>query len=439
MNIHSIGFSVPQQARSCSAHCHHDHGPTDGVAPGRTSDAGLMNVSPGVTPQPGTVRLNASQAAQMSAELAARAASMGTFGVGGLLVDKDFHVLATSRNCVVDGTTVKDPTAHGERQLVDWYFQQVHDGVKMPPPWELTILTSLDPCCMCAGALMASGIKVATLAPDTFAGVDYKQDGQFASMPDGLAAQAKDQFGYLGIEGGRAYHGDADGIYAGAQVPGATEKASLDVFGGSLETVKNKINSAGGDVAELSADLSPELVSLVRRFDANGLSVRTDPTNPGPELAPVLLSAARASAEAGNAFNAAALVDKNGQVILTVGGQEGTSPTRTAFMELTRTWARIRDEAGPEGQQQLPAFKHCRVVSLQGPSSEATSFMEFGAYGSSVEGPVPEGTTWQYVLPRQSQEATQRMVDNMPPLYSQVIKPQIHQVANQELIDACQS
>lgn len=431
------------QVRSCGhGHHHHDHShdvPTDGVAPGRTPEPGLMNVSPGVTPQPGTLKLNAAEAARLSAELATKAAGMGTFGVGGVLIDKDFHVLATSRNCVVDGTTVKDPTAHGERQLVDWYFQQVKNGVTMPPPWELTILTSLDPCCMCAGALMASGIRVATLAQDNFAGVDYKGGGQFSGMPEGLAEKAKDQFAYLGIEGARPYAGDPDGLYAGAAVPASVEKSSLDAFVGSLDTVKNKINSAGGDIAEVSASLPEGLRDIVRKYDAAGLSLVTDPNNPGPELAPVLLAKARQAQEAGNEFDAAALIDRNGKVILTVGGQEGTSPTRTAFMELTRTWARIRDEAGAEGQQHLPAFKHCRVVSLQGPGPEATSFMEFGAYGSSVEGPVPAGTTWQYVLPHQSQETTQKTLDNMPPLYSQVIKPQVFQVTNQDLIDACRS
>jgi tRNA(Arg) A34 adenosine deaminase TadA len=53
-----------------------------------------------------------------------------------------------------------DPTAHGERQMIDWYFDQIAQGFPMPPPSQLSIVTSLDPCCMCAGSILTAGFNV---------------------------------------------------------------------------------------------------------------------------------------------------------------------------------------------------------------------------------------------------------------------------------------
>ncbi|CAN0301824.1 unnamed protein product, partial [Phaeothamnion confervicola] len=71
-------------------------------------------------------------AVEQAVEAAREAAATGTFGVGGVLVGPQGEVLAVSRNHVICQGAVADPTAHGERQLVDWYFQQIYQGDRLP-------------------------------------------------------------------------------------------------------------------------------------------------------------------------------------------------------------------------------------------------------------------------------------------------------------------
>ena len=53
---------------------------------------------------------------------------------GGLLLDQYGNVLKSLQNNVVRDGLIFDPTAHGERQLVDWYFAERAKGRELPPP-----------------------------------------------------------------------------------------------------------------------------------------------------------------------------------------------------------------------------------------------------------------------------------------------------------------
>ncbi|MBM3464988.1 MAG: nucleoside deaminase [Armatimonadetes bacterium] len=404
-----------------------------------------VEVSPGVIDMrggPTQYAFTAEDAAHIVVDNAAKAAEHGTFGVGGALIGPDHEVVAVVQNRVIQNGVVKDPTAHAERQLVDWYFEQVHRGANLPSPEKMALITSLDPCMMCCGASLQAGFHVVIAALDTFAGVNFKGDGKYETLPEGPRQMAKDKFGYVGIEGGRAFQGPQDAPYPNATIPAEVEKRSLDVFTGSLDEVKRQINAAGGgdvkpiDAHELLHGASPEVLGVLRAKDPQALSLRVDPNNPGLDLGQRLVDVATASAKAGNSFDAAALVDPNGNVMMVVGGQESHSPIRTPFMELTRAWASARAEAGPTGAAFLPHIKDCKVVTLMGPGRGATGVMQLGAYGSSVEGPAPasESAHWQYVIPSQTQAELDQEIANLPPLYSQVIKPEMKQVKNEALV-----
>ena len=98
-------------------------------------------------------------AVAIAAAEAIAAKTQGTFGVGGVMLDGFGNVLRAVHNNVIRDGLVWDPTAHGERQLVDWYHAEQARGRALPPSHEITIVTSLDPCCMCAGAILQSRIS----------------------------------------------------------------------------------------------------------------------------------------------------------------------------------------------------------------------------------------------------------------------------------------
>ena len=139
-----------------------------------------------------TIDIQAAVAIAAAEAMAAK--TQGTFGVGGVLLDGAGNVLQSMHNNVVRQGLVFDPTAHGERQLVDWYFAERAKGAPLPPPGELTIVTSLDPCCMCTGAILAAGFNVVVAAPDVKAGINYDGSATFTALPAPLRAQAGRSF-----------------------------------------------------------------------------------------------------------------------------------------------------------------------------------------------------------------------------------------------------
>lgn len=173
------------------------------------------------------------EAAGWAQQEAERAAENGTFGVGGVLLGPAKELLACSRNQVMHQGEVCDPTAHGERQLVDWYFAQN----SLPPACECTVVTSLDPCMMCAGALLYAGFRVVTLALDPEAGVNCAGDFSFSTLPVSLRPLAQQRFAYLGVQGSRAAYGCEE------TVSGHFERTSYALFRESLERVKSSIHS----------------------------------------------------------------------------------------------------------------------------------------------------------------------------------------------------
>jgi cytosine deaminase len=113
---------------------------------------------------------DASEAAQLAVSLARHSAATGTFGVGGLLVDGHGRILAEAVNSVLIGGALYDPTCHVERQLIDW-FMATNRGRTRFARDDLTIVNSLDPCAMCAGAIMRSGMKAVSVSEDAEAGI----------------------------------------------------------------------------------------------------------------------------------------------------------------------------------------------------------------------------------------------------------------------------
>ena len=156
---------------------------------------------------------NISDIAKSTLDAASQAASAGTFGVGGILLDNlTGEIIHSMRNRVIErlqytnssGVKIQgasfplDPTNHGERQMVSWYYEN-RGILNLKAPQDYTIATSLDPCAMCSGSLITAGFNVAVIAPDPEAGTNWTDLADYPQLDYRLKTKLSDKFGYYGV------------------------------------------------------------------------------------------------------------------------------------------------------------------------------------------------------------------------------------------------
>lgn len=398
-----------------------------------------------------TIDIQAAVAIAAAEALAAK--TQGTFGVGGVLLDGAGNVLQSMHNNVVRQGLVFDPTAHGERQLVDWYFAERAKGAPLPPPGELTIVTSLDPCCMCTGAILAAGFNVVVAAADVNAGINYDGAASFTALPLPLQAQASRSFCYPAVRGTTVYARAPSGaapksFFIGKSIHEATQALCSLVFESTSAQVMQLLNAGDDGLRRDPATLPSEhpVVRALRRRYPDALTYRCAPYAPDAGLAPFLQAAMELDLRDGGQGDAAALLDSFGNLLLCMPGQLAHSLIRTPFMECTRQYAQLRYElmagAEPALQEEIKSYlghpKHGTFVLAIGPDDSAASFMNLGAYGSTMEGALPENNPaqFQYVRPAMGQHGLHTLCGAMPPLYRHLIKVRPNQVASLALIAA---
>jgi len=89
---------------------------------------------------------------RIALEEAERGAAEGNVAVGSVLVD-GHKVVARGRNLVI---STSDPTAHAETVALRHAGEQLgHTDFS-----DLTLYTTFEPCPMCCGAILASGVRV---------------------------------------------------------------------------------------------------------------------------------------------------------------------------------------------------------------------------------------------------------------------------------------
>lgn len=408
------------------------------------------------TEMPKSIRqLAADKYAGIAVNEAENANNDGTFGVGGLLIDDRGTIRKVVRNRVIQNSSVHDPTAHVERQLVDWYFsEKARKDDSLPPASKMTIISSLDPCVMCSGAILAGGLDVIRISQDNESGVSCKGPGNFSTLPEGLEQRAKETFSAFGVLGKRPFSGPPSSILYGHEIDGRLDQRSLCAFSSSLKKIRGIINDHEGlppdrlSNPRTLAKTRPQILKLLRKYNPEVFSKEhvIDFDKPGINLGRVLVQKARESYERRGVFsNSACLVDPFGNMLISEGGAEEASPIRTAFLEMVRKYHKLQLEAEPEGKKYLAHIKYCKTVLLLGPGRDAKSLMEVGSLGSSVEGELPkacgEYCPLQYVIPLQERDDLERMLDSLPPFYSDTvrIKDTIQEVKDAKLQTFCKS
>ncbi|NHZ39868.1 nucleoside deaminase [Massilia aquatica] len=395
------------------------------------------------------------QAAVALAAIEAIAAkTQGTFGVGGVLLDQHGNVLKSLQNNVVREGLIFDPTAHGERQLIDWYFAERAKGRALPPPEEITLVTSLDPCAMCTGAILSAGFNVVVAARDANAGINYDTSFTFTSLPAGLRPLAEASFFYPAVKGASPFARESAGaapksFFIGKTIAEPTQALCSLVFEATAEKVQLLLTSdlSRGQLRD-PAQLDPDhpLVRQLKTLYPDALAYRCAPQQPDAGLAPYLRAAMERDRQQGGEGDAVALLDPFGNLLLCSPGRRALSAICTAFMECTRQYAQLRytlmqgqdAQAQAEVRQYLAHPREGTFVFARGPDASAQSYMNLGAYGSTMEGPLPADNPaqFQYVSASLGDPELAAICANMPPLYRDIIRIRPQQVADQALVAA---
>lgn len=392
-------------------------------------------------------------AVAIAANEAIAAKTQGTFGVGGLLLDQFGNVLKSLQNNVVRESLIFDPTAHGERQLIDWYFAERAAGRALPPPEEITIVTSLDPCAMCTGAILAAGFNVVVAARDPNAGINFDASFSFGALPEALREPARARFFYPAVKGASCFARDSAGqapksFFIGKTIAEATQALCSLVFEATADKVQALLNSDLPQAQLLDPASLPSHHRIVRKLKSlypDALAYRCAPHAPDAGLAPYLLHAMERDRQQGGPGDAVALLDGFGNLLLCTPGRLAQSAICTAFMECTRQYAQLRyalmHDASAAGRDEVRQYlahpKEGSFVFARGPDASAQSFMNLGAYGSTMEGPLPAANPhqFQYVTPAMAPDALAAICAAMPPLYAKLIAIRPVPVQDAELIE----
>lgn len=385
---------------------------------------------------------NAQGAAEVALSRAQAANASGTFGVGGAIIENSSgrmifalsnHVLETLKPAVqiTPGEAYTyDPTAHGERQLVYWYYEN-RVAMNLPEPSQLTVVTSLDPCAMCTGTLLSAGFNVGVVAIDDWAGINYTTQFNFPGLPEWLKQMIQARFGYYAVDGTRIYVGGDSVAFRSNTVTQATHQDSLSVFLGNVDKIRVNSQGSGVDPKYLTDPAKLPDVSAVKTAYKAGFSGAfshklANFRAPDATLKGILTTLVNSTPRAKNAV---AIIDPFGNLIMASADTFDVNPVATGFMNLVQGYSKIRfnlvnnPDTTTEARKSLTHPKYGTFVFLYAPSSnDLLTLKDLGAYGSTMEGAIPQTTpsNFQYYYPPREGTMTEllALIANMPPFYT---------------------
>jgi tRNA(Arg) A34 adenosine deaminase TadA len=336
----------------------------------------VLDLTPGVRVGR-TTMCTADDAAAHAIGLAEEAAMQGSFGVGGFLLDQAGNVIVEALNAVVRDGHVVDPTAHVERQLIDWLCGARHRGFSTSAN-ELTIVCSVEPCAMCAGAILRAGVSVIAVAEDKLSGVHHA--GNPYLMPHELWDAAAKQMALFGVRGLRLSTRSASG-FASDISPDLLHRAE-EVFLASVEPVNRLI--ADQDFDSNCHDQVMDSVHAAVCKASEGLGAGIYQGSIGLN---VHKRGSRAEVTNLLTGDGSVLVDGFGNVIVAAVGGESERAARTSVLGLVRAYTVIRNIARNKSGVALPNQRYCSIVKQTEHFEPAKALLEFGALGSFFAAP----------------------------------------------------
>ncbi|MGB8853547.1 MAG: hypothetical protein WCC69_08285 [Pirellulales bacterium] len=404
-----------------------------------------------VSAAPTRLRSAQEAAAEVLRQAGIAATDGQSYGVGGAIVENKtgriIHAFGNRVNGQLKGDWYfpSDPTNHGETQLVGWYYDNralIRQQLGyLPTPQQLTVVTSLDPCAMCAGTLLTAGFNVAVVAPDdSGGGVNWAATGEFAHVPPAVQAALRNNFGYYkvtGVDLRANYTGGANVIYRNQAISEGVYQGNFTVFEDSLPNVSavRSNRQRGATIKDITgpadAENDPAAMreQLVARWPG-ALSVKLPAGNiiSDPELESLGIPAddlgkkvyyrpndalydllVRAQAGAPGSNNALAMIDRFGNVLAVGVDTLAVSPIATAMMNLASgysDWAfeRYQSAAGPvatmEDFKKTDAYRYLSPVGLntfiylKAPTpNEVATLKDLGIFGNTNDGVL------QYIEP----------------------------------------
>lgn len=358
---------------------------------------------------------------------AQNAACKGSYGVGGVMVDlRNGEVVHTMQNSVITNGRLIDPTAHGERQLVDWYYAQT-DRSKLPSPQDAVIVTSLDPCCMCTGSILAGGFHAVISALDDTAGINFDYSNKFLPFDKPLAT-----FYYPKVLDGGTIVRNGYGILPNIFTEKSLSKDIIDKCGTAFidgaRKARDVVNRMSIQIKELKDPrTAPDtIINALKKVYPHALEY-TSPKFGYPDHGLLRYLEEAADPHNGGDGDAAAFLDYNGNLLLCMSGQTDKSPIRTAYMEMIRAYTRLRYDLTAEKNDALYYLhepKHGTIVMYKGFDKSAASFADLGAYGSTILGTLDNDRNLLYCQESIPHDDLMTYIHNMPPRYKDLIKPQ---------------
>lgn len=363
-----------------------------------------------------------------------------SYGVGGVMINlQTLEIIHELHNTVIAQERLKDPTAHGERQLVDWYFAHKEEQ-GLPEPNDILVITTLDPCCMCTGSLLSAGFKVIIAAMDSQAGINYNNECLFEPFEGKELKQIQNSFIYPMVRGDntRKPYGDVP-AFNQKTLSAAIVQACLDTFNEGAKKARGIIGSGIPrdqlkDIQNLP--LSSPIIAALKEEYPHALEYRTrKPDSPDEGLAKFLIEASKEDKRYGGDGDAVAFLDCFGNLLMCKAGRKSLSPIRTAYMETIRAYQKVRYtlcQKENETLQYLCDPKFGTFVFVKGFDKGTQSFADLGAYGSTILGTLENQNNLQYVSPRIGHSDLLAYIGKMPPRYKDLIHPK--RIENQKLI-----
>jgi tRNA(Arg) A34 adenosine deaminase TadA len=305
--------------------------------------------------------------------MAEDALSHGSFGVGGALIGRNGTVWAGIANAVIWQGSVLDPTAHVERQLVDWFFAVGQpQGLKIE---DVVVVTSVDPCAMCTGLLLAAGMTVVAVANDEASGVHG--DGNQFRAPLELKARASNSMSFFRVTDLSNRSGTPPAVLSDPVARALYERAKA-LFD---ESVENAQTLVGRD--DESRPVSYRALAQLRGpmqllIGETARLVGAWAGDRGAEADVDL--ALRLAGEGGSV-----MIDERGVVLLAAVSHEHRSPARSSVIELARSYTKLRRILKLEHEITLPHPRRCTIVQRVPSADPAALLRDLGAVGSLME------------------------------------------------------